>query len=66
MFATDAYPYSDEMGWEEAGFIAGDRGRRALALALEAMIRDGEITRVRALQLANMVLRENARTLYGL
>jgi hypothetical protein len=30
------------------------------------MVRDNEITRERALQLANMVLRDNARKLYGL
>jgi hypothetical protein len=30
------------------------------------MMRDGEITRPRASELAKMVLRENARALYGL
>ena len=30
------------------------------------MMRDGEISRERALELARMVLRENARALYGL
>jgi hypothetical protein len=30
------------------------------------MMRDGEITRDRALELAQMVLRDNARKLYGL
>ena len=66
MFGTDAYPYSDQMGWEEAGWIAAHRGRQALTIALTAMIRDGEISRDRALELARMVLRENARKLYGL
>jgi predicted TIM-barrel fold metal-dependent hydrolase len=66
MFATDAYPYSDEMGWEESGWIAAHRGRQALAIALSAMIRDGEISRDGALQLARLVLRDNARKLYGL
>jgi len=66
LFATDAYPYSEDMGWEESGLIAARRGRQALALALEAMMRDGEISRRRALELANMVLRDNARALYGL
>jgi predicted TIM-barrel fold metal-dependent hydrolase len=66
MFGTDAYPYSDEMGWEESGWIAAHRGREALAIALTAMMRDGEISRDRALELARMVLRENARKLYGL
>jgi predicted TIM-barrel fold metal-dependent hydrolase len=66
MFATDAYPYSDEMGWEESGWIASQRARQALAIALGGMLRDGEISRSRALELANLVLRGNARKLYGL
>lgn len=66
MFATDAYPYSDEMGWEESGWIAAHRGRQALGIALAAMIRDGEVSRDQALALARLVLRENARKLYGL
>lgn len=66
MFGTDAYPYSDEMGWEESGWIAAHRGREALVIALTAMMRDGEISRDGALALARMVLRENARKLYGL
>ena len=66
MFGTDAYPYSNELGWEESGWIAARNGRQALTLALTAMMRDGEISRDRALELARMVLRENARGLYGL
>jgi predicted TIM-barrel fold metal-dependent hydrolase len=66
LFATDAYPYSPEMGWEESGWIAARAGRQALAIALTGMLRSGEITRERASQLARMVLRENARALYGL
>jgi predicted TIM-barrel fold metal-dependent hydrolase len=65
MFASDAYPYSEEMGWEESGMIAARNGRKALATALTGMVRDGEITRARASVLARMVLRENARKLYG-
>ena len=30
MFATDAYPFSEEMGWEEAGWVAASTGRQAL------------------------------------
>jgi predicted TIM-barrel fold metal-dependent hydrolase len=66
MFATDAYPYSDEIGWEESGVMAARAGRRALAIALTGMVRDGEITRARASVIARMVLRENAKKLYGL
>lgn len=66
LFGTDAYPYSDQLGWEESGWIAARTGREALALALTGMVRDGEISRDRAIELARMVLRENARKLYGL
>jgi predicted TIM-barrel fold metal-dependent hydrolase len=66
MFGSDAYPYSPEMGWEESGWVAARRGRLALAIALTDMVRDGEITRARASELARMVLRDNARALYGL
>lgn len=65
LFATDAYPYSDEIGWEEAAWMAARSGREALAIALTGMMRDGEISRARASELASMVLRENARKLYG-
>ena len=66
LFATDAYPYSSQMGWEEAGWIASRTARQALAIALTGMMRDGEISRARAVELARMVLRDNARKLYGL
>lgn len=66
MFGTDAYPFSEEMGWEELGLATARSGRQALAIALTGMMRDGEISRARASELARMVLRENAKTLYGL
>jgi len=65
MFATDGYPYSDEMGWEESAWMSAHNGREALGRALTAMMRDGVVTRTRAVELARMVLRENARALYG-
>jgi predicted TIM-barrel fold metal-dependent hydrolase len=65
MFATDAYPFSDELGWEESAWIGARRGREALGLALTGMMRDGTISPERAKELATMVLRENARKLYG-
>ena len=67
LFATDAYPFAPpDVGWEEAGWVANSTGREALALALTGMLRDSEITRDRALELARMVLRDNARKLYQL
>ena len=66
LFATDAYPFSEEVSWEEAGWIAATAGRQALGLALTGMLRDGEITRDRGIEIARMVLRDNARKLYKL
>jgi uncharacterized protein len=66
LFATDAYPYSDEVGWEQAGWIANDTGRLALGLALTGMLNDGEITRDRAFEVAHLVLHDNAAKLYHL
>ena len=66
LFATDAYPFSEEMDWEEAGWVAATTGRQALGLALTEMMRDGEITRERAIEIARLVLRDNARALYKL
>src|SRR5258708_22049898 len=40
MFATDAYPFSDELGWEESGWVAARNGREALGRALTGMMRD--------------------------
>ena len=66
LFATDAYPYSDQLGWEQSGWVASDTGRQALGLALTEMMNDGELTRDRAVEIAHLVLRDNARKLYGL
>jgi len=66
LFATDAYPYSADVGWEESAYVAAKTGREALGLALTGMMQDGEIDRARALELARMVLRDNARALYKL
>jgi hypothetical protein len=71
MFGTDAYP-EDLMGvvaplagWEEKTWLAARTSRDALALALTAMIRDGQVTSDRAVEVARMVLRGNAQRLYG-
>lgn len=66
MFGTDLSPGTAEIGWEEIGYANARTGREALALALTGMVNDGEISRDRALELARMVLRENAMKLYGL
>lgn len=66
LFGTDLFPGTPEIDWEEIGWQTTQEAREALAIALTGMIEDKEITRGRALELARMVLRENAAKLYGL
>jgi predicted TIM-barrel fold metal-dependent hydrolase len=66
LFGSDASPTDDQISWEETGWVASQTAREALAIALTAMIHDGEITRADASKIARMVLRENAKKLYGL
>jgi hypothetical protein len=65
LFGTDLYPNTPEIDWEEIGWQTSHSAREALAIALTGMMRDGQITRDRALQLARMVLHDNAAKLYG-
>jgi uncharacterized protein len=68
LFGTDSYsdentPLSD---YEEKQWLLTEKSRDAVAIALTAMMDDGEITRSRAVEIAKMVFRENAVLLYGL
>jgi uncharacterized protein len=65
MFGTDLYPNTPEMDWDVIGWQTAQSGREALAIALTGMIEDKEITRARAIELAHMVLHDNAAKLYG-
>ena len=64
LFGTDGYSYSDGLGWPESTWIANRNAREALGIALTGMLRDGEIDRKRAGELARLVLRGNAEALY--
>ncbi len=66
LFGTDAFEYSADVSWPETAWLATTNSRRALALALTQMLRAGELDRTRALELARMVLRDNAHRLYSL
>ena len=68
LFGTDAFggPEVNALNWEESGWLASTTARDALSLALTGMMRDHEISRERAVQLAHMLLRDNAIKLYGL
>jgi hypothetical protein len=64
LYATDAYPYSQSMGWEEAAYIANQNIRTSLGMALTGMLQDKQITPAQAEKLAHMVLHANAEALY--
>lgn len=66
LFGTDAFDGGDAQGWEQVAWVASHNARLALTEALTGMMRDGEITRDRAKELARMVLRENAIRAYRL
>ena len=66
LFGTDAFDGGAEQGWEQVAWVGSTTARRALAIALTGMLRDGEINRDRAQTLARMVLRDNAAAVYGL
>ena len=67
LFGTDAYLEDTPLAnWEEKAWLTTRTSREALTLALSRMIANGEIERLRAEELARMVLRENAVKLYGL
>jgi len=64
LFGTDAYGFSDAMGWPESAWIASHDARRALGIALTGMVADGEIGTGRAAEIAALVLSGNAARLY--
>ena len=72
LFGTDAYTEDPAgtsaplSGWEEKTWLNARRSREALAIALTGMMRDRQVTRAQAVDLARLVLRGNAERLYGL
>jgi hypothetical protein len=66
LFGTDAFSFGPAVDWGEVAWLSNTTARQALALALTGMISDGEIDRARAMELARMVLHDNAAKLYGL
>ena len=67
LFGTDSYPEDTPLAnWEEKLWLTSRTARQALALALTRMITARQITRLRAEELARLVLHDNAAKLYGL
>jgi predicted TIM-barrel fold metal-dependent hydrolase len=68
LFGTDAYPAAPGagMGWEETAWASTEAVRQALGMTLTAMVNEGSVSRQRAVEIARLVLRDNAVKLYGL
>jgi hypothetical protein len=66
IFGTDAGSFGPGFGWEETTYVASKRSRRAVALVLTDMMKDGVLTPDRAKEIAERVLRKNAMELYKL
>jgi predicted TIM-barrel fold metal-dependent hydrolase len=66
LFGTDAAAFGPDTGWELAGWIGTTQTRQALGIALTEMMRNGEVSRARAGEIATMVMRTNAGKLYKL
>ncbi|HYL54534.1 MAG TPA: amidohydrolase family protein [Gemmatimonadales bacterium] len=66
LYGSDAFTLGPDAGWELSAWLAETTARQALGIALTGMMRDGEITRARAEEIATMVLRTNAARLYKL
>jgi len=66
LFGTDAFSFGPAVDWGEVAWLSNTTARQALALALAGMMQDGELDRARAMELARMVLHDNAAKLYGM
>jgi predicted TIM-barrel fold metal-dependent hydrolase len=63
-FGTDCFPYSDVLGAEESYWLGAVSTREALAAALAEMVSSGEITDVKAIEMAHAYLHDTALSLY--
>ena len=66
LFGTDAFSFGPAVDWGEVAWLSNTTAREALTLALTGMMNDGEIDRARAMELARMVLHDNAAKLYAI
>ncbi len=63
-FGTDAFPFGEALGVEEAYWLGAETARTALAAALAEMVAAGEVTESRALRFAHGYLHDTAAGLY--
>lgn len=65
VYGSDAFPFGEAVGTEEAYWLAVHSARQALAAALAEMIAEGEISEPTAMKFARGYLHDNAARLYA-
>lgn len=64
LFGSDAFPFNDALGAEEAYWLSVESSREALAAALAELISEGALSENAALRIARGYLHDNAARLY--
>lgn len=64
LFGSDAFPFNDALGAEEAYWLSVESSREALAAALAELISEHALSETQALQIARGYLHDNAAHLY--
>ena len=65
LFGSDAFPFNEALGAEEAYWLSIRSSREAVAGALAELVSEGALTREQALKIARGYLHDNAAKLYG-
>jgi predicted TIM-barrel fold metal-dependent hydrolase len=65
-FGSDAFPFNEALGAEEAYWLSVNSSREALAAALSELVSERAFTRKQALKVAHGYLHDNAAKLYPL
>jgi hypothetical protein len=64
LFGSDAFPFNETLGAEEAYWISVESSREALAAALAELVSEHAFTEAQAMQIARGYLHDNAARLY--
>jgi predicted TIM-barrel fold metal-dependent hydrolase len=64
LFGSDAFPFNDALGAEEAYWLSAESSREALAAALAELISEHALSEDQALKIAHGYLHDNAAQLY--
>jgi hypothetical protein len=65
LFGSDAFPFNETLGAEEAYWLSVSSSREALAAALAELVSENAMTEARALQIAHAYLHDTAAQLYA-